>query len=140
MNAQPAPDLEAFQEMAEAAYQALPDGFRRAAGRIVIHVQDFADADVLAELGIESAWHLTGLKDPFVSSKWGGNPEELAVIANLLKAQSDLAARVREGAYGTLPHQQFQEQEEGEEDAGGGQKAPGKGKNGGRRKPGKKEE
>ena len=56
-----APDLATFQEMTEAAYAGLPEPFRRAAGRIAIHVQDFADPDVLAELGIDDAYELTGL-------------------------------------------------------------------------------
>lgn len=47
--------------MAEAAYAGLPENFRRAAGRIEIHVRDFAEADVLADLGIRDRWELTGL-------------------------------------------------------------------------------
>ena len=56
-----APDLATFQMMTEDAYAGLPEGFRRAAGRISIHVQDIADADVLADLGIETPMRLTGL-------------------------------------------------------------------------------
>lgn len=56
-----APGLEAFQEMAEAAYAGLPEGFRQAAGRIAIHVQDVADSDVLRELNIVNPMQLTGL-------------------------------------------------------------------------------
>lgn len=55
------PDLETFQSMAEAAYAGLPEAFRRAAGRIVIHVQDFADPAVLADFGITDPYELTGL-------------------------------------------------------------------------------
>ena len=55
------PDLDTFQEMTEAAYARLPDAFRKAAGRIAIHVQDFAEPDVLMELGIRDAYELTGL-------------------------------------------------------------------------------
>jgi predicted Zn-dependent protease with MMP-like domain len=55
------PDLEQFQAMAEAAYQGLPEGFRRAAGRIVIHAQDYADREVLAHFGITDPLELTGL-------------------------------------------------------------------------------
>ena len=55
------PDLDTFQAMAEEAYANLPEGFRQAAGRIVIHVQDFADTDVLEEMGIRNPMHLTGL-------------------------------------------------------------------------------
>lgn len=55
------PDLDTFQYMAEEAYAGLPESFRQAAGRIVIHVQDFADRDVLRDLGISNPMHLTGL-------------------------------------------------------------------------------
>ncbi len=55
------PDLDRFQELAEAAYARLPANFRQAAGRITIHVQDFADPDVLAEMGIADPMQLTGL-------------------------------------------------------------------------------
>lgn len=55
------PDLETFQAMAEEAYAGLPESFRQAAGRIVIHVQDLADPDVLQDLNIVNPMHLTGL-------------------------------------------------------------------------------
>lgn len=55
------PDLNTFQEMTEAAYARLPEAFRAAAGRMEIIVRDFAEPDVLAELGIPNAWQLTGL-------------------------------------------------------------------------------
>lgn len=55
------PNIEAFQQLAEDAYAGLPEGFRHAAGRIVIHVQDFADPDVLADFGITDPYQLTGL-------------------------------------------------------------------------------
>lgn len=56
-----APDIDAFQALAEAAYSGLPEDFRRAAGRIVIHVQELADSDVLAEMQIGDPMMLTGL-------------------------------------------------------------------------------
>ena len=55
------PDIEAFQQLAEEAYSGLPESFRQAAGRIVIHVQDFADPEVLADFGITDPYELTGL-------------------------------------------------------------------------------
>lgn len=61
MRAPDQPDLETFQDMAEAAYQGLPDAFRQAAGRIVIHVQDVADREVLDHFGIRDPLELTGL-------------------------------------------------------------------------------
>ena len=56
-----APSLDDFATLAEQAFAALPEGFRRLAGDVVFRVQDFADADVLAELGVEDAFELTGL-------------------------------------------------------------------------------
>lgn len=47
--------------MAEAAYDGLPDAFRHAAGRIVIHVQDIAEQDILDDFGIADPLELTGL-------------------------------------------------------------------------------
>ncbi|WP_300393580.1 metallopeptidase family protein [Henriciella sp.] len=55
------PDLDTFQALAEEAYAGLPEEFRKAAGRIVIHVQDIADRDVLQDLNIVNPMHLTGL-------------------------------------------------------------------------------
>jgi predicted Zn-dependent protease with MMP-like domain len=56
-----APSLDDLAVLAEAAFQALPDGFRQLAGEVVFQVHDFADAETLAELGIEDAFELTGL-------------------------------------------------------------------------------
>ena len=47
--------------MAEAAFEALPAGFRRMTGQVVFRVDDFASDEVLDELGIEDAFELTGL-------------------------------------------------------------------------------
>jgi predicted Zn-dependent protease with MMP-like domain len=56
-----APSLDDFAALAEAAFAALPDKFRRLAGEVVIRVDDFASDDVLDELGIEDPFELTGL-------------------------------------------------------------------------------
>lgn len=47
--------------MSDAAFARLPENFRRAAGRITLHVQDFADRDVLDELKIDHPINLSGL-------------------------------------------------------------------------------
>lgn len=57
----PAPSLDDLAILAEAAFAALPDGFRAMTGDVVFQVHDFAAADVLEELGIEDAFELTGL-------------------------------------------------------------------------------
>ena len=57
----PAPSLDHFAQLARAAFDALPEPFRGAAGEVVIRIDDFADEDVLAELGMEDPFELTGL-------------------------------------------------------------------------------
>lgn len=47
--------------MAERAFAALPDQFRRMAGEVVFRVDDFPTDEVLDELGIEDSFGLTGL-------------------------------------------------------------------------------
>ncbi|MEM7441671.1 MAG: metallopeptidase family protein [Pseudomonadota bacterium] len=49
--------------MAAAAYAALPATFRTHAGNLVIRVADFPPDDVLAEMGAEDPYQLTGLYD-----------------------------------------------------------------------------
>jgi len=56
-----APSLDDFAALANQAYAALPDTFRKMVGDVVFQVADFADEDVLEELGIEDAFELTGL-------------------------------------------------------------------------------
>lgn len=56
-----APTLDDLAEMAERAFEALPDGFRKLAGEVVFRVDDFATDEVLDELGIEDPFGLTGL-------------------------------------------------------------------------------
>ena len=56
-----APSLDDFADIARGAFDALPDTFRGMAGEAVIRIADFAEADVLRDLGIEDAFELTGL-------------------------------------------------------------------------------
>ncbi len=56
-----APSLDDFAALADAAYAALPDAFRKLVGDVVCQVADFADEEVLGELGMEDAFELTGL-------------------------------------------------------------------------------
>jgi len=57
----PAPSLDDFAALAEAAFAGLPDGFRRMTGEVIFRVDDFPPQEVLEELGIEDAFELTGL-------------------------------------------------------------------------------
>ena len=56
-----APSLDDVARLAQAAFDALPDPFRKLAGEVVIRVADFAEKDVLTDLGIEDAFELTGI-------------------------------------------------------------------------------
>lgn len=56
-----APSLDEMAAIAEAAFQALPEGFRRLAGDVIFRIDDFPADEVLDELGIEDPFGLTGL-------------------------------------------------------------------------------
>jgi len=56
-----APSLDDFAELAQAAFEALPKRFRSMAGSVVFRIEDFADNEILDEMGIEDAFELTGL-------------------------------------------------------------------------------
>ncbi|MBI1188843.1 MAG: hypothetical protein GC206_16175 [Alphaproteobacteria bacterium] len=56
-----APSLDDIDAMARAAWAALPETFRALAGDVVFRIEDFADDEVLADLGLEDPFELTGL-------------------------------------------------------------------------------
>ena len=56
-----APDAAAIELLAEAAIRRLPETFRRHLTNVVLRVEDYADDEVLEQLGIEDAFELTGL-------------------------------------------------------------------------------
>ena len=56
-----APSLDELAALAEAAFQALPEAFRRLTGDVIFRVDDFPSDEVLDELGIEDPFGLTGL-------------------------------------------------------------------------------
>ncbi|MCA6285174.1 metallopeptidase family protein [Phenylobacterium sp.] len=56
-----APSLDDIAQRAEAAFEALPDIFRTMAGDIVFRVDDFPDEEMLAALGMQDPFELTGL-------------------------------------------------------------------------------
>ncbi|WP_425385696.1 metallopeptidase family protein [Thioclava nitratireducens] len=58
-----APGIEEIEALAEAARAALPPEFARAAQGVAIRVEDFASEAMLADLGIEDPFELTGLYD-----------------------------------------------------------------------------
>ncbi len=56
-----APTLEDLAALAEAAFAALPEPFKRMAGEVVFRVDDFPSDEVLDDLGIDDPFELTGL-------------------------------------------------------------------------------
>jgi predicted Zn-dependent protease with MMP-like domain len=56
-----APSLDEIAALADAAFTELPAAIREAAGDVVVHVQEFAADETLAELGVEDPFELTGL-------------------------------------------------------------------------------
>lgn len=58
-----APDLAAFEALADAARAALPQAVQTAAREVVIRIEDFAPDAILNEMKIDNAFDLTGLYD-----------------------------------------------------------------------------
>jgi len=56
-----APSLDDFATLARAAYDALPEPFQSAAGEVVLRIDDFADEETLASVGVDDPFELTGL-------------------------------------------------------------------------------
>jgi predicted Zn-dependent protease with MMP-like domain len=50
-----------FERLADEAVQRLPEPFRRHLEGVIFKVEEFADADVLKELGVENPFELSGL-------------------------------------------------------------------------------
>ena len=57
----PAPSLDDLAEIAERAFAALPEGFRKLAGEVVFRIDDFAADEILDEMEIADPFELTGL-------------------------------------------------------------------------------
>ena len=55
------PSAEAIADLAERALAAIPARLRRHMQGVGITVEDLADDETLGEMGIDSAWELTGL-------------------------------------------------------------------------------
>ena len=56
-----APSLDDLAEIAERAFAALPEGFRKLAGDVVFRVDDFPSDEILDEMEIQDPFELTGL-------------------------------------------------------------------------------
>jgi len=56
-----APTLADIEALAQAAVERLPDLFRQHLGSVLLRVEDFPDAEVIAEMELESEWDILGL-------------------------------------------------------------------------------
>ena len=56
-----APDAAAIEALAEAAIARLPEPFRRHLTNVVLRIEEFADDQVLDQLGVEDPFELSGL-------------------------------------------------------------------------------
>lgn len=56
-----APSLDDLAGIADRAFDALPEAFRRLAGEVLIRLDDFPDDATLADLGLDDPFGLTGL-------------------------------------------------------------------------------
>ncbi|MBL8531771.1 MAG: metallopeptidase family protein [Hyphomonadaceae bacterium] len=55
------PTLDDLDRMAREAWEALPRPFRDMAGDVIFRIEDFADEQILADMGLEDPFELTGL-------------------------------------------------------------------------------
>ena len=56
-----APSLADIETLAQAAVERLPDVFRDHLASVLLRIEDFPEAEVIAELGLESEWEILGL-------------------------------------------------------------------------------
>jgi predicted Zn-dependent protease with MMP-like domain len=66
------PDLEQFQKLAEAAFAALPEKFRRLCGNLVVLVAEQASEETLRALNIDNPLALSGLFEGVPHADTGG--------------------------------------------------------------------
>jgi predicted Zn-dependent protease with MMP-like domain len=58
-----APDAEVIRQMVQATIDGLPEPYAAAARLIALRIEDFADPEILAAMGIDDPFDLTGLYD-----------------------------------------------------------------------------
>ena len=56
-------DTDSFYRMAQTAIDSFPEPFRTHASSVLLRVEDWPDADMLADLGMDDPAELTGLYD-----------------------------------------------------------------------------
>jgi predicted Zn-dependent protease with MMP-like domain len=56
-----APSLADIEALAQAAVERLPELFRDHLSNVLLRIEDFPDAEVMAEMELESEWEILGL-------------------------------------------------------------------------------
>lgn len=56
-----APTLADIEALAQTAVERLPALFRDHLGHVLLRIEDFPDAEVMAEMGLDSEWDILGL-------------------------------------------------------------------------------
>ena len=82
-----APDAAEIERLAEAAIARMPEHFRRHLDGVVLRIDDFAEEEVLDQLGIEDVFDLSGL--------YAGRPigEQSSMLSGELPAMIHLYRR-----------------------------------------------
>ncbi|MCC6304136.1 MAG: metallopeptidase family protein [Rhodobacteraceae bacterium] len=77
-----APDLAAFETLAQAAVARLPEPYRQLARALPLRIEDFPPEEILEEMGIDDAFELTGLYDgvPLTERSVSQQPERPEAI------------------------------------------------------------
>lgn len=55
------PTAEVLEHLAHAAFARIPEPFREHLANIVVRIEEFADDEALASVGLEDPWQLSGL-------------------------------------------------------------------------------
>ena len=70
-----APSLDDFEQMAAAAFEALPPEFKALAGNVPCIVAEFPDEETIREMGLESEFDILGLFRGIGLPQGGANPQ-----------------------------------------------------------------
>ena len=70
-----APSLDDFEQMAAAAFEALPPEFKALAGNVPCIVAEFPDEETMREMGLESEFDILGLFRGIGLPQGGANPQ-----------------------------------------------------------------
>jgi predicted Zn-dependent protease with MMP-like domain len=57
----PPPSAAMLESLAHAAFARIPDPFREHLASVIVRVEEFADAEALASVGLDDPWELSGL-------------------------------------------------------------------------------